>query len=183
MNGREKIIEVLFDLEKVGDIFLNLPQIWVVIFVCLILNIYQEWYQLFLGVRVIIIIVQHLSYYSVLTLQALDCLVSPGTLTTVWFNFLLVIIFYVLGVIIKYVRAVSGGFVQLKVYWLIWRGKRGVGCNRTPLIFCLGSLQNRNKIKGAIRIRAKIIPSHLSCTQSPNLILGFFLVFLFDIFR
>ena len=35
-------MEILFDLEIVEENFLSLPQIWVVIIVCLILDIYQE---------------------------------------------------------------------------------------------------------------------------------------------
>ena len=44
VNSKEKIIEVLFDLEITEEILLSLQQIWVGITLCLILSIYQEWY-------------------------------------------------------------------------------------------------------------------------------------------
>ena len=53
-----------------------------------------------LGVTVIIIIiVQYLSYYSMLTLKALDRLVLPGTLSTARFDFVIVITWLGLGVV------------------------------------------------------------------------------------
>ena len=64
------MIEVLFDLEIVEEIFLSLPQIWVVVIVWLILDILAlSWsHNLIITIIIIIIIVQHLSDYSILTL-------------------------------------------------------------------------------------------------------------------